>query len=281
MLLCDDGHVLEVYVSVVEKVSVEPGDVGVYTDQPIYQSFLQQLAAQFQSAGGSNNVVGSIPTTNHAVETPSVNPIIYEDPTINEVMQGRYIEDERSILEYNPHTDYELDDFDEDYNGDSGSREGVNDDPAYNDGMDLDPSGGVRRSMPLVFGGPNRDTCFVKKKIVDFCSDFYKTSTWLESYSGVIFSVGHPTEWNTLEEVRSKIVLPPEWRPQAGRPRKKRVPSASEHGRRTRYYTICKKSGHNRQNCLNPPANQQPNVADPQPDPQPNVVDQQPDPQPR
>ncbi|TXG48290.1 hypothetical protein EZV62_027584 [Acer yangbiense] len=157
MLLCDDGHVPEVYVSVVEKVSVEPGYVGVCTDQPVYQNFLQQLAAQFQSAGGSNNVMGSIPTTNHAVETPSVNPIIYEDPTINEVMPGRYNEDERLI---NPHIDYGLDDFDKDYNCDGGSREGVNDDLAHYDGMDSDPSeGGRSGSMPPVFGGPNRDTC--------------------------------------------------------------------------------------------------------------------------
>ncbi|KAK0578839.1 hypothetical protein LWI29_017011 [Acer saccharum] len=307
MLLCDDGHVPEVYVSVVEKVSVEPGYVGVCTDQPVYQNFLQQLAAQFQSTDGSNNVVGSIPTTNHAVETLSVNPIIYEDPTINEVMPGRYNEDERLI---NPHTDYGLDDFDEDYNGDGGSREGVNDDPAHYDGMDSDPSeGGRSGSMPPVFGGPNRDTCeddainvgdgsgtavsqpwiihgvsnysfevvrieesssFCKKKFVDFCSDFYKTSTWLESYFGVIFPVGHPNKWNTPKEVRSEVVLPPEWRPQANRPRKKNVSSAGEHGRRT-----------NKQNCPNPPADHQPNVVDPQPDPQPNVADQQPDPQPR
>ncbi|TXG60737.1 hypothetical protein EZV62_012100 [Acer yangbiense] len=160
MLLCDDGHLPEVYVSVVEKVSVEPGHVGVCTDQPIYQSFRQQLAAQFQSASGSNNVIGSIPTTNHVVETPSVNPIIYEDPTINEVMPRRCNKDERSIPDYNPHTDYGLDDFDEDYNGDGGSREGVNDDPAHYDGMDSDPlEGGRSGSMPPVIGGPNRDTC--------------------------------------------------------------------------------------------------------------------------
>ncbi|KAK0599605.1 hypothetical protein LWI29_006871 [Acer saccharum] len=63
MLLCDDQHVPEVYISVVEKVSAEPGHVGVPTVQPIYQTFLQQLAAQCLSAGGSNNVWGSIPTT--------------------------------------------------------------------------------------------------------------------------------------------------------------------------------------------------------------------------
>ena len=167
MLLCDDGHVPEVYVTVVEKVSVEPGHVGVEpghvgvrTDQPVYESFLQQLAAQFQSAGGSNNVVGSIPTTDHAIETPSVNPIICEDLNINEAMLERYNDDERSIPDYNPHSDYGLDDFDEDYSGHDGSREGVNDEPVDYDGMDTDPSrGGCSGSIPPVFGGPNRDTC--------------------------------------------------------------------------------------------------------------------------
>ena len=40
MLLCDNGHVPEVYVSVVEKVIAEPSHVGVPTVQPIYQTFL-------------------------------------------------------------------------------------------------------------------------------------------------------------------------------------------------------------------------------------------------
>ena len=154
MLLCDDGHVPEVYVSVVEKVSIVSGHVGDHTDQPVYQSFLQQLAAQFQSAGGSNNVMGSIPTT------PSVNHVISEGPTINEVMPEPCDEDDRSIPDYNPHTEYGLDDFDEDYIGHGGSREGVNDEPGHYDGMDSDPSeGGRSRSFPPVFGGPNPDTC--------------------------------------------------------------------------------------------------------------------------
>ncbi|TXG65495.1 hypothetical protein EZV62_006770 [Acer yangbiense] len=76
---------------------------------------------------------------------------------------------------------------------------------------------------------------FCKKKFVDFCSDFYKTNTWLESYSGLIFPVGHPSEWNTPPEVRYEVVLPPDWRAQAGRPRKMRVPSAGEHGSKIRH----------------------------------------------
>ena len=149
MLLCDDQHVPEVYVSAVEKVSAEPSHMGVPTVQPIYQTFLQQLAAQFPSVGGSNNVCGSIPTTNPSFDQ-TVNPIIREDQTVDEVVAEPYNQDGRSIPEYNPHSEYGLDDFNEDYIGHSGSREGVN------DGMDSDPSkGGRSRSLPPVFGGPN------------------------------------------------------------------------------------------------------------------------------
>ncbi|TXG74131.1 hypothetical protein EZV62_002710 [Acer yangbiense] len=52
---------------------------------------------------------------------------------------------------------------------------------------------------------------FCKKKFVDFCSDFYKTNTWLEIYFGLIFPVRHPSEWNAPAEVRSEVVLPSEW----------------------------------------------------------------------
>ncbi|TXG68965.1 hypothetical protein EZV62_003900 [Acer yangbiense] len=510
MLLCDDQHVPEVYVSAVEKVSAERGHVGVPIVQPIYQTFSQQLAAQFPSGGGSNNVWGSIPTTNPSFDQ-TMNPIIVEDQTIDEVVEEPYNENDRSIPEYNPHSEYGLDDFNEDYIGDGGSREGVNDEAAHHHGMDSNPTdgGGCTGFVPPVFAGPSRDTfeddgvnvanmsensfprpwiipgasnhyfelarteessscnrlskggmfkskiclkralqcyavkedfeihvtrssmtryeagckdpeckfqlravkmeggnywivriferdhsctidglhnryrqasawligemlspklavngrslkpkeimtdmqveyglrlnytkawkakehaennvfgppdmsyqllpaychelkrvnpdnvnfnvkdgekdglvnlsektctckefqndllpCshalaairFCKKKFVDFCSDFYKTNTWLESYSGLIFPIGHPTEWNTPAEVRSEVVLPPEWQAQAGRPRKIRIPSTGKHGSKTRYCTICKKSGHNRQNCPNPPADQQVNVPRP------------------
>ncbi|KAK3198554.1 hypothetical protein Dsin_021969 [Dipteronia sinensis] len=60
-------------------------------------------------------------------------------------------------------------------------------------------------------------------------------------------------EWNIPQDVQSKVVHPPPFRAQAGRPKKKRFKSAGEHGNvKTRNCTICKKSGHNRQNCKNP-----------------------------
>ncbi|TXG63708.1 hypothetical protein EZV62_010702 [Acer yangbiense] len=75
-------------------------------------------------------------------------------------MPEPYNEDERSIPDYNPHSEYGLDDFDEDYIGHGGSCEGVNDELAHYHGMDSDTTeGGRSRSLPPVFVGPNRDTC--------------------------------------------------------------------------------------------------------------------------
>ncbi|KAK4839480.1 hypothetical protein QYF36_022272 [Acer negundo] len=75
-------------------------------------------------------------------------------------MPEPYDKEERSIPAYNPHNDYGLDDFDKDYIGHGGSREGVNDETSHYNGMESDPSkGGHSGSLPSVFSGPNRDTC--------------------------------------------------------------------------------------------------------------------------
>ncbi|KAK2662492.1 hypothetical protein Ddye_001066 [Dipteronia dyeriana] len=101
--------------------------------------------------------------------------------------------------------------------------------------------------------GPER---YAKKPLPDYCGDCYKTTSWVEAYAETIFSVGHPNDWNIPEDVRSKVVLPPHFRSQAGRPRKKKFKSAGEHGNgKTRNCTICKKSDHSRnaQPCQAPP----------------------------
>ncbi|KAK2633801.1 hypothetical protein Ddye_028593 [Dipteronia dyeriana] len=82
--------------------------------------------------------------------------------------------------------------------------------------------------------------------------DCYKTTSWIEAYAGTIFPIGHPSDWNIPEDVGSRVVFPPPFRVQAGRPRKKRFKSVGEHGNgKTRNCTICKNSGHKRQNCKN------------------------------
>ncbi|KAK2648635.1 hypothetical protein Ddye_016124 [Dipteronia dyeriana] len=94
---------------------------------------------------------------------------------------------------------------------------------------------------------------YAKKLLPDYCGDCYKTTSWVEAYVGTIFPVGHPSDWNIHEDVRSKVILLPPFCAEAERPRKKRFKSIGEHGNgKTRNCTIYKKSGHNRQNCRNP-----------------------------
>ncbi|KAK0598497.1 hypothetical protein LWI29_035219 [Acer saccharum] len=87
---------------------------------------------------------------------------------------------------------------------------------------------------------------FTKKPFAYFCGDCYKTTSWVEAYSGNIFPVGHPSEWTIPEDVRSRVVYPPPFRAQAGRPKNKRFKSAGEHRNgKTRNCTICGKCSHN------------------------------------
>ncbi|KAK3229652.1 hypothetical protein Dsin_001533 [Dipteronia sinensis] len=62
---------------------------------------------------------------------------------------------------------------------------------------------------------------YAKKVFTYFCGNCYKTTSWLEAYSGNIFPVGHPSDWNIPQDVRSKVVHPPPFRAQDGRPKKK------------------------------------------------------------
>ncbi|KAK2662024.1 hypothetical protein Ddye_000598 [Dipteronia dyeriana] len=97
-----------------------------------------------------------------------------------------------------------------------------------------------------------KSTMYAKKPLPDYCRDCYKTRNWVEAYARSIFPVRDPSDWNITEDVRSKVVLPCPFRAQAGRPKKKRFKSAREHGNgKTRNCMICKKSGYNRQNCMN------------------------------
>ncbi|KAK0588246.1 hypothetical protein LWI29_036634 [Acer saccharum] len=61
---------------------------------------------------------------------------------------------------------------------------------------------------------------FAKKPFGDFCGDCYKTTSWVEAYSGNIFPVSHPSEWTIPEGVRSMVVYLPPFRAQVGRPKK-------------------------------------------------------------
>ena len=71
-------------------------------------------------------------------------------------------------------------------------------------------------------------------------------------YSGLLYPVCLPDEWDVPESVRSIIVNPPIWRKQAGRPRTTRIPSVGERERRRHQVcSNCSQVGHNRINCTN------------------------------
>ena len=85
-----------------------------------------------------------------------------------------------------------------------------------------------------------------------YVSPYYKKKMLVATYSGLLYPVCHPNEWDVLESVRSIVVNPPIWRKQAGRPRTTRIPSAGERGRCCHQVcSNCRQVGHNRVNCTN------------------------------
>ncbi|TXG63319.1 hypothetical protein EZV62_010313 [Acer yangbiense] len=85
----------------------------------------------------------------------------------------------------------------------------------------------------------------------DNCS--FKKLSLVEAYAGVIRPIGHMSEWEIPNEISSLVVHPPPWISQAGQPCKIRKPSTGEfHSGKVKTCSLCKQSGHNRQNCPNP-----------------------------
>ena len=97
----------------------------------------------------------------------------------------------------------------------------------------------------LVFRSANR-------RSERYVSPYYKKETFVATYSGLLYPVFHPDEWDIPESVRSIVVNPPIWRKQAGRPRTTRISSAGERERRHhQVFSNCRQVGHNRVNCTN------------------------------
>lgn len=60
------------------------------------------------------------------------------------------------------------------------------------------------------------------------CGHWYKTSTWRETYAGVIYPEGDPRDVDIPEEVTSMVLYPPNTKRLPGRRRKVRIPSTGE-----------------------------------------------------
>ncbi|CAN7034294.1 unnamed protein product [Brassica oleracea var. botrytis] len=87
---------------------------------------------------------------------------------------------------------------------------------------------------------------------------WYKTSTWRETYGGIINPEGDPRDVDVPEHVKNMVLLPPLTTRPAGRRRKNRIPSTGEFpvAKKTKLVPNkcgrCRCEGHNRTHCTNP-----------------------------
>ena len=72
----------------------------------------------------------------------------------------------------------------------------------------------------------------------------------MSTYNGIIHPVGSQKFWDIPDIVKDHVVLPPIVRRRAGRPKKKRIPSAGEKKRQIKCGRF-NESGHNRKRCRN------------------------------
>ncbi|KAL1220822.1 hypothetical protein V5N11_000309 [Cardamine amara subsp. amara] len=83
--------------------------------------------------------------------------------------------------------------------------------------------------------------------------DLYKTKNWQNAYSNVVMHVPNAAEMDATNSNENYDMLPPVSKQPAGRPRKRRIPSAGENmpskkrGKRT--CSRCGGEGHNRATC--------------------------------
>jgi len=85
----------------------------------------------------------------------------------------------------------------------------------------------------------------------EYCSPMYTVERLLHAYACPVIPVGNSVEWIVPDEVKNIVVLPPEMRRPAGRPKKLRIPSVGEEVH-TRTCSRCGQHGHNRKTCKNP-----------------------------
>ncbi|XP_062118713.1 uncharacterized protein LOC133832378 [Humulus lupulus] len=86
----------------------------------------------------------------------------------------------------------------------------------------------------------------------DYCSHYYTTNVWLETYDATMYPVGKQQHWELPNFFKDIIVLPPFERVKAGRPKKRRIIAAWE----TKKKNKCSKCGqrdHNRKICRTQP----------------------------
>ena len=86
----------------------------------------------------------------------------------------------------------------------------------------------------------------------DYVEDCYLTNTYRASYSKVKHATRDSRQW---EHTSNETVLPPRATKQPGRPKKNRI-RVEDRNRQRRVVTCsnCRRRGHNRKSCRNPPS---------------------------
>ncbi|XP_062114260.1 uncharacterized protein LOC133825316 [Humulus lupulus] len=59
-----------------------------------------------------------------------------------------------------------------------------------------------------------------------YCSDYYTTKTWRQTYEATVYPVGNQRTWDVPNYVKEIIVLPPDARVKARRPKKRIIRAA-------------------------------------------------------
>ncbi|KAK2640752.1 hypothetical protein Ddye_022515 [Dipteronia dyeriana] len=88
--------------------------------------------------------------------------------------------------------------------------------------------------------------------LTTLCSDYYKRQTLIDAYSVPIMMVGDPSTWVVPSDIVQRVILNPNSRRQAGRPRAGRYVSSSERTT-TQSCRRCGQPEHNSRRCSNPP----------------------------
>lgn len=83
-------------------------------------------------------------------------------------------------------------------------------------------------------------------------SYYYTNNAFKATYDGVVYPIGNRSQWQISEGIEEEVVLPPEFKRGAGRPRKQRILSSGEREKQSVKCSRCKQVGHNRRTCSNP-----------------------------
>ena len=86
----------------------------------------------------------------------------------------------------------------------------------------------------------------------DICLITTKKEMLIKAWSGPIFSISHPNDWDVLKSVTLIVMNPQIIRTPPGQPRTKRIPFVGERRKlRDQVCSICRQLGHNQVKCTN------------------------------